>query len=328
MSLFVGSVHRRMVGVMIVSLAFVTLCVGTVQGETAGSALNTVAIPSPQVVPPTLDELKNAIFTEIDTSPIKLVNGVFEGPPYVPGGACRQRIELLDGEPVTGDLNGDGVDETLVFLREDDGGTATYLYMAIMGRTQGKIVTIATVRLGDRLGIRSILIDKGEVSLGLLQFGVKDSACCPSELVTRVWSLDRTGLVEHVVKKKPGTLALTTQSGVEWIFRGFDPKQTTPKLTEITLVFEKDRIRGSAGCNRYLGYAATTKVPGEMTLKASKTSNSECGVKVMSDEDRYLEALRRVARYGYYLGDLTLSWRKEDGSLGVMRFAPRKTPTQ
>jgi len=65
-----------------------------------------------------------------------------------------------------------------------------------------------------------------------------------------------------------------------------------------------------------------------LTLKASKSSNSECEVKAMIDEDRYLAALRRVVRFGFFLGDLTLSWQKEDGSQGVMRFAPRKTLAQ
>ena len=45
-------------------------------------------------------------------------------------------------------------------------------------------------------------------------------------------------------------------------------------------------------------------------------------------EDRYLEALRRVVSFGFFLGDLTLSWQKENGSLGTMRFAPRKAPAR
>jgi heat shock protein HslJ len=263
----------------------------------------------------------------IDTNPIKLTNGVYEGLPYVPGGAARQRIELLDGQPATGVLNGDGDNETVVFLSEQRGGTSTDLYMALMGRVKGRIITLATVRLGDRISVRSIRIDKEQVSLDLLQSGAKDAACCPSELVTRTWSLERTGLVERVVKKRPGTLALKTLEGVQWVFRGSIPQQAAGEA-EATLVFEKDRISGAAGCNRYLGYAATTKVPGELTLKAIKSSNGECGGSAMRYEDQYLEALRQVVRFGFFLGDLTLSWQKADGSLGTMRFAPRKAPAR
>lgn len=327
MMFFNRTTHRRALRLSIVSLALVIVCVGIAGGETAASAKKKVTVPVPSqiVSPPTLDELKNTLITGIDTTPTKLVNGVFEGPPYVPGGASRQRIELLDSRPVTGDLNGDGTYETIVFLSEDNGGTGACLYMAVMGRAKDKIVTIATVRLGDRLGVRSIFIDKGRIFLDLLQYGAKDAACCPSELVTRTWSLIGTGLVERVSKKRPGTLTLATLSGSGWIFRGFDDsKQATPGSADTVLVFEKDRISGSAGCNRYLGYATATKIPGELTLKASKTTNSECEVKVMKDEERYLQALRQVVRFGFYLGDLTLSWKNEDGRLGIMRFAPRK----
>ena len=325
MMFFNRTIHRRALRLIFVSLALVMVCVRIAGSETAASAKKMVAVPSRISPPPTLDELKNTLVTGIDTNPIKLVNGVFEGPPYVPGGASRQRIELLDSHPVTGDLNGNGNYETVVFLSEDDGGTGSCLYMAVMGRANGKIVTIATVRLGDRLSVRSMLIDRGQISLDLLQYGAKDAACCPSELVTRTWSLQGTNLVERVVKKRPGTLTLATLSGSGWIFRGFDSKRATQGSVDTVLIFDKDRISGSAGCNRYLGYATATKIPGELTLKASKTTNSECEAKVMKDEERYLQALRQVVRFGYYLGDLTLSWKHEDGSLGIMRFAPRKT---
>ena len=323
-----GTVKRKTMSIMFVWLALVLISIGTARGETTGLILKNAATPSLIAPPPTLDELKNATFTGIDTNPIKLVNGVFEGPPYVPGGVSRQLIELLDGQPATGDLNGDGARETVVFLSEDNGGTGTYLHMAIMGRSKGKIITIATVRLGDRLGVRSILIDKGQITLELLQHGAKDAACCPSELVTRTWSLERSGLIERVVRMRPGKLTLATLADVEWVFRGFKTPQGEYGTGKSTLLFEKNRISGLAGCNRYLGAATTTKVPGEVTLKVSKTSNSECEVKVMIDEDRYLASLRKVVGFGFYLGDLALSWQKEDGSLGVMRFAPRQSTAQ
>ena len=263
MMFFNRTIHRRALRLSIVSLALVIICVGIASGETAASTKKKVTVPvlSRILPPPTLDELKNTLVTGIDTTPIKLINGVFEGQPYVPGGASRQRIELLDSRPVIGDLNGDGNLETVVFLSEDDGGTGSYLYMAVMGRVKDKIVTIATVRLGDRLGVRSMLIDRGQISLDLLQYGAKDAACCPSELVTRTWSLQGTNLVERVVKKRPGTLTLATLSGSGWIFRGFDSKRATQGSADTVLIFDKDRISGSAGCNRYLGYATATKIP-------------------------------------------------------------------
>lgn len=280
------------------------------------------AAPSP-LTAPTLDELKHATYTGIGTTPVKLNRGIFEGPPYVPGGASRQRIELLDGAPVTADLNGDGASESVVFLAEENGGTATFLYMAVMGRADGKIVTLATARLGDRVSVRSVQADKGEISVELLQFGPRDPACCPSELVTRTWSLERSGLSERPGRGRPSTMKLSTLEGVTWLFRGFDTRQTEPSAA-VTLLFDAERISGSAGCNRYVGVVTPGKGTGEVALSASKSTNSSCGTAAMALEEQYLEALRRTVRYGFYLGDLTLTWQQRDGSTKVMRFAPRK----
>jgi heat shock protein HslJ len=274
--------------------------------------------------PPTLEEMKSATYNGIDTTPIKLTDGRYEREPYIPGGVIRQRLELLEGQPAIGDLDGDGVNDAVAFLSEDDGGTAVVLHMAVMSRIKGKIVNIATIRLGERINIRAISVERGQITLDLLQFGPKDLPCCPSELVARVWTLERTGLVERVARKRQGALKLGTLEGEEWLFRGFTPRLTQPAGSGLSLSLEKERISGYAGCNRYMGTATATKVPGEVTLKATKSTNTLCGDRGMKDEEEYLDALRKTVKFGFFLGDLTLSWQKKDGSLGVMRFAPRR----
>jgi hypothetical protein len=268
--------------------------------------------------------MKNATFTGILTTPVKLVNGVYEGKPYVPGGASRPRVKLLDSQPVNGDLDEDGSAEAVVFLSEDSGGTATNLYMVVVRRKQGSLENSTPVLLGDRVSVRSASVDKRLIVLDLLQFGSKDAACCPSELVTRTWSLARTRLVEQAVRRKPGTLSLATVSGTEWVLRGFGLNEILPGDAVVTLHLEKGQVRGTAGCNRYLGSATSTKVPGEIAIKASKVTNQVCGGNLMAIEERYIEALRHAIRFGFHVGDLILSWQKEDGSRGTLRFIPRK----
>ncbi len=301
----------------ILTVTLMITCGWSVVGETSSPPLHIVPPP------PTLEEMRNATYTGIDTTPIKLTDGRYEREPYIPGGVIRQRIELLDGQPAIGDLDGDGVMDAVAFLSENDGGTATVLHMAVMSRIKGKIVNIATIRLGDRINIRSIAVERGQITLDLLQFGAKDAACCPSELIARVWTLERTGMVERVAKKRQGTLKLGTLEGDEWLFRGFTPQLTQPEGTGASFLLEKDQISGSAGCNRFMGTATATKVPGVVTLKATKSTNKECGGREMKDEEEYLEAVRKTVKFGFFLGDLTLSWQKKDGSLGVMRFAHR-----
>ena len=317
--------NKALRNILFAALAAATLIIFA-EGIPAQAATSApVKISTTATLPPTVDELQNASYAGIDTSPIKLTHGSSVGVPYLPGIANPQRIELLDGLLATGDLNGDGASEYVVFLSENNGGTGTFLYMAVMGRSNGKILNIATVRVGDRAAVRSLVIDKGQITLDLLQFGAKDLACCPSELATRVWTLERSGLVERVAKKRMGILKPALLEGVQWLYRG----GTQPgEGAGATLTFDKEHISGSGGCNRYQGKASFTKVPGELSIKASKSDNKECGVQAMTDENKYLELLRRVVRFGYYQGDLTLTWQKKDGTPEVMRFTPRKGAAQ
>ena len=273
--------------------------------------------------PPALEEMKNATYTGIDTVPIKLTNGHYESAPFLPGSSLRLRVDLLQGQPAIGDLNGDGIKDSVVFLSEDDGGSGVFLYMAVMTRSNGRLVNISSVRLGERLSVRSVLVEKGQISLELLQFDAKDAPCCPTEIVARVWTLEHSGLVERGAKKRLGTLKLASLEGGDWLFRGFSPQMTQPVDTSASLHLENSRISGSTGCNSYRGPITATKVPGEVIISATKTTNNVCSSKIMKDEDEYLTALRRSVNFSYYLGDLTLSWKKKDGSMGSMRFAPR-----
>ena len=319
-----GSFPGNVLRIMAASVVAFMVCSTTAHGTAPPASRKGTPAPATMAIP-TFEELQNGIFAGILPTPVKLVKGVYEGKPFVPGGATRPRVELLESQPVTGDLDGDGNAESVVFLSEESGGTATNLYMAVVSRTQGALTNSATVLVGDRVTIQSTSVEKGRIVLELLQFGSKDAACCPSELVTRTWSLARTGLVEQAVRKKPGTLSLATLSGTEWDLRGFGLNESLPGDARVTLHLEKDQLRGTAGCNRYLGSATTTKVPGEITIKASKASNHVCGGKVMAIEERYLDALRNAVRFGFYAGDLTLSWQKDDGSRGILRFLPRNT---
>jgi heat shock protein HslJ len=317
---------RRIMASMAVSIAVFMSWVGTVRGETSVQTVKGEPAPAREDAP-SVYELKKATYTGIYTTPVTLSKGVYEGPPFVPGAATRPRVELIDSLPLSGDLSEDGSRQAVVFLKEDSGGSATDIYMAIVVRKEGAVVNLATVRIGDRIIVRSGRIEKGRIVLEVLQHGAKDAACCPSELATRIWSLERDGLVEQVVRKRTGSLNLATLIGAEWVLGGSTMDPASSQLPDITLIFEKDRVRGSAGCNRYLGYARGTKVPGEITVKASKSLNQECAETVMLREGTYLDALRHSTRFGFYFGDLIIHWQDEEGRSGILRFAPRSKPS-
>ncbi len=97
---------------------------------------------------PTLEELANATYKGVYDEPIKLEDGVYEGAPFVEGGASRPRVELVRAVRMTGDLNGDGHEESVVFLSENSGGSGVQLYVAVVGRTDGAITNLGTAIVG------------------------------------------------------------------------------------------------------------------------------------------------------------------------------------
>ena len=85
-----------------------------------------------------------------------LHDGLFEGPPFVAGGASRPRVMLLDAVWLRTDLDADGADDYLVVLNESSGGSGSFRYLAVMQATADGYANAATTLLGDRLEILEI----------------------------------------------------------------------------------------------------------------------------------------------------------------------------
>ena len=64
----------------------------------------------------------------------------WEGPPLIEGGASVPALWLSEGFHLTGDLDQDGADETVVYLTYSSGGTGNFGYLAVMDREDGDIV--------------------------------------------------------------------------------------------------------------------------------------------------------------------------------------------
>ena len=60
-----------------------------------------------------------------------------------------------------GDLNNDGLQDAVVIIRENTGGTGVDIYLAIVMNEQGLLRNMATVYMGDRKEITSLAIGPG-----------------------------------------------------------------------------------------------------------------------------------------------------------------------
>ncbi|MGB3562312.1 MAG: META domain-containing protein [Thermoanaerobaculia bacterium] len=271
---------------------------------------------------PTSDELANATYEGIYDQPVTLADGGWEGEPFEPGAASRPTVGLVKHFWMSGDLDGDGVEEAVVLLWESSGGSGTENYVAAVGRRDGEIVNLGTALMGDRVQLKEARITDGKIELDVVQAGPEDAMCCPSQKATRVWALGSNGL-DEVASEVTGTLSTEDLAGPEWVLTHFNWDDPAPAEPEVTLVYEEGRLAGASGCNRYTAGVEPGEMAGDMVVGPAAGTRMACPEEIMALEDHYLAQLGEVSGFGFLAGKLGLSWSTDDAS-GVMLFRPRE----
>jgi heat shock protein HslJ len=269
---------------------------------------------------PHLSELANATYTGIYEEPVKLTNGRWEGKPFPGGGASRPSVSLVRDFYKTGDLAGDGKVEAVVMLAESSGGSGTFQYLAVVGRSGGEMTNLGTARVGDRVQIIRAWIENGSILMDVVQAGPDDAMCCPTQVTHRTWQL-RSGTLKEVSARATGRLSLKIIEGTEWVLTRFNWNDPAPAEPEVTLTFAEGKAAGSGGCNRYFGGVEET-APGEISFGQIGATRMICSDEVMALESRYHKALEGVTGYSFVAEQLALSYL-EDGAYKTMLFRRR-----
>ena len=292
-------------------LAFTVLLVAVTACSRGGPVVVTEEVEGV----PTAFELAHATYSGIMNEPVTLTAGRWEGEPFVKGGASRHTVGLVDHFVLTGDLDGDGLDEGVTLLWESSGGSGTRLYLAVMDRRDETVENIGTFLVGDRVQIRSGAIEDGRITLDIVRAGPGDAACCPTEKALVTWALSEDGL-SRIADKTTGTLSLADLGGHEWVLIELGRDQPLPDDVEITMLFQDDRVSGSSGCNSYFaGVMAPT--PGELGFNGMGATRMACPEPMMDLEQRYLSALAGATGYTFVAGRLVLSCDTGDGPVAL-----------
>ena len=271
-------------------------------------------LPSSAESAPTLKELKNGSYSGIEglKGPVKLVDGRWRGRPYKKGSASRPVVTFVDDLRITGDLDGDGTDDAVVFLNYAPGGTGQLLHLAVVARRKGKTQNVATALIGDRVQIRDVRIDRQRILVDVVLAGPTDAACCPGEVTTLGWALEPDGkLKPFFLYAKPERLNLEILENTEWVLRSWVFKEPAPKQPIVTLMFKDGRFTGSSGCNNYFASAKDGKIPGDVEMGPAGTTRKACLDRTMSVEKRFLDQLVRVKKFSFLATQLALTWEKE-----------------
>ncbi|HSE35155.1 MAG TPA: hypothetical protein VLB83_03455 [Candidatus Paceibacterota bacterium] len=113
----------------------------------------------------TVARAKNTAY-QIGEDHFTLLDGIETRP--IPGSAIIERVSIVGG-PVAGDLTGDSIPDAALALAYNAGGSGTFISLAAaIALPNGQLVGTPAVGLGDRITVRSIVIEKGVIVVDLL----------------------------------------------------------------------------------------------------------------------------------------------------------------
>lgn len=293
---------------------------GGAEGETAMGGASAAAESGLSV-----DALRNATYTfDLYDAPITLTDGHWEGEPYGEGDASRPMVDYMEESARFGDLDGDGVEDAVLFLTESGGGSGSFVYAAAQLNRDGQPADAGTVLLEDRVQIKSAAIEDGQILVEAIVPGPGDGACCPSHKANEVYALQDGKLAEVTAAGgEPVRISAAALDGTAWTLIQLADGRPVKEGTEITIWFEEGAISGTAGCNDYASaYTLSADNPFLITLEPVTATRMACPAPVMAQEAAYLGALETVTIWGYRFGDLVLRYTAADGSPALLFFAP------
>lgn len=92
-----------------------------------------------------------------------------------------------------GDLNGDGLQDAVVVLASNLGGTGTYMTLATVENDNGQPYHTANADLGDRTQVNAVRVEGNLITVDVVRVGASDAACCPTEKATLRFKYDQPG---------------------------------------------------------------------------------------------------------------------------------------
>jgi len=275
------------------------------------------AAPAGPPPTPTIDQLRAATVSGVFEQPVTLAGGRYEGPPYEAGGASRPGLMLWEPSVHYGDVDGTAGSEAVALLSATTGGSGEMVYLAAFGVRDGALVSLGTVPVGDRTRVQSVWLEQGKVIMDAVEIGPDDAACCPTQVARKTFGMEG-GALKQLSSEVRGVLALSMLAANEWTLVEMDG-QPLPAGVEAPLIhFERESVRGFAGCNRFNATVKESK-PGEIEVGPAAGTKMACPPPAMEIEQAFLAGLGTAKRYTFVAGQLALSWQDGD-RMGTLLF--------
>lgn len=308
------SITFRLAGTLLASVLLALAGCGGKQAPDQQAA----AVPAGPPPAPTLEQLKGATVSGVFDQAVTLVDGKYDGPPPVEGGASHPTLMLWDSAVVFGDMDGAPGNEAVAMLSSNSGGSGELVYVAVFGVRDGKLENLATTQVGDRTKLQNLWLQGGKVVMDVVEAGPSDAACCPTQVARKTYVLDG-GVLKESKNEVLGTLTLATLSANEWQLVSIDGQPLPADAKPPVIHFEREGIRGFSGCNRFTASVKET-APGVIEVGPAAATRMACPAPEMDMEQQFLTALEKVNGFTFLAGRLALTWTGKDGS-GLMLFS-------
>jgi heat shock protein HslJ len=281
-------------------------------------AAPTAAAPAGPPPTPTLEQVKGATISGVFDQAITFADGKYEGQPVEPGAASRPTAMIWEPMVVFGDVDGSPGSEAVVLLSSNSGGSGEFVYVAVLGVRDGKLVNLGTAPVGDRARVRSVWLEQGRIVMDLVEAGPKDAACCPTQMARKTYAMDG-GALKQSKSEALGTVTIGTLATNEWQLAQIDGQPLAAGVKPPVIHFEVSSVRGFAGCNRFTAPVKEI-TPGEIDIGPAAATKMACPPEQMELEQKFLAQLDKVNRYSFMAGQLALSWQ-DKSSGGVLLFS-------
>ena len=255
-----------------------------------------------------------------DDAVVQLHDGRWAGLPPEPDLPSRPTAALIPYLVVHGDLDGDGRPDAVVFLQTTAGGSGAFLHLAaVLDRPEGPRALPAQA-IGDRAEVEALEVADGRIVLDAVVAGPSDALCCPSQRVRQTFEVV-DGELRQIGFKRRGRLRVRELAGTSWRLTRIDAATPVPADAGIELRFEDGKLSGNGGCNPFHAEVLSGERDA-VEIGPIVATRSACAEPLRSREQRFLQALGRATRIGFWFGRLEIQYDTPERRTGRLRFAP------
>ena len=95
--------------------------------------------------------------------------------------------QIIFGEPIEADLNGDGVLDKAIWLMEESDGSGTFFYAQLLINKSGEFIPTDTMFLGDRITPQTLEVQEGRVFYNFAERKAGEPMTTPPSIGKSVW---------------------------------------------------------------------------------------------------------------------------------------------